>query len=82
MKHIIILTLTAMVIFSSFGCPSKDGFSADVINLKAKGNSIETTFDDDASYATGMDLGLMLKNNEVIPNIDQFLLGFMSVMYD
>ena len=82
MKHTILIALAALFSFSLFGCFSKDGFNNDVINLKAKGNSIETNFEGDASYATGMDLGLMLKTNGVIPEMNEFLLGFMSIMYE
>ena len=82
MKHIIYFMLAAVLSLGLFGCPLKEGFNNDVINLKAKGNSIEATFDADPSYATGMDLGLMLKSNNVIPEINEFLLGFMSVLYN
>jgi FKBP-type peptidyl-prolyl cis-trans isomerase len=40
------------------------------------------TFDKDASYALGMEMGSSLKSDEIYPNIDEFVQGLRDTLYN
>jgi len=63
-KYLLIFTVLFMVL-ALFGCQK---------NNKATGGKSET-FDKDASYAIGMNIGQSLIADGIIPNMDEFFLG-------
>ncbi|MCL1931781.1 MAG: FKBP-type peptidyl-prolyl cis-trans isomerase [Treponema sp.] len=72
MKHTILVIITALFICVLLGC-----------NDKGKtGSSPDETFDKDASYALGMNVGSSLKMDNLYPNIDEFAQGMKDVLTD
>lgn len=59
------------------------GFSGCDANSKTKSGSSsfgEDTFDKDASYALGMNLGASLKDGNIYPDLDEFILGMKDAL--
>ena len=68
MKHILPLTLLAVGLCAFIGCNGKTASGASTA-------AAEETFNKDASYALGMNIGSSLKMDEIHPNMDEFLKG-------
>ncbi|MDR2478738.1 MAG: FKBP-type peptidyl-prolyl cis-trans isomerase [Treponema sp.] len=68
MKHILPLTLLAVCLAAFLGCNGKTTSGSSTA-------AAEETFNKDASYALGMNIGSSLKMDEIHPNMDEFLKG-------
>ncbi|MDR0289381.1 MAG: FKBP-type peptidyl-prolyl cis-trans isomerase [Treponema sp.] len=70
MKHtfLVIALLALLCVFSA--CRSKTGPSA------------EDAFGKDASYAIGLNIGSMLKADDIYPDLDEFTKGMKDALYD
>ena len=72
MKHLLSIVVI-VVVFSTgiYGCGVRTKYGSDV-----------ETFGRDGSYALGMDFGLMLKSNEIYPDMNDFIQGIMDILND
>jgi FKBP-type peptidyl-prolyl cis-trans isomerase len=77
MRHIHEITLTVAVLLCIL-----TSCNADKVAKTGTSSKQTETFDKDASYALGMEMGASFKSDEIYPNIDEFVLGFRDSLYN
>jgi len=74
MKHIYSkIIMTAFVCVLALGSCNESGKS---------GSAKEVNLSNDASYAIGMDIGMMIKQSGIVPNMSEFMKGVKDVLND
>ena len=51
-----------------------------LFGCRRTGSPLVENFDRDASYAIGMDIGMMMAQSGIVPNLDEFLAGVKDVL--
>jgi len=75
MKHIFLVMVAATFFCFFSGCNASD-------KNGTGSSSSEETFDKDASYALGMNIGTSLKGDKLYPNMEEFIKGIKDVLDD
>jgi FKBP-type peptidyl-prolyl cis-trans isomerase len=75
MKHIFLITVLTVFFCVFSGCKADN-------KADAAASAPKETFDKDASYALGMNIGTSLKADNLYPNIEEFLQGVKDSLYD
>ena len=70
----------SLLVIAVFLCAGSLGCNANGKSKTGSSDFGEKTFDKDASYALGMNLGASLKDGDIYPDLDEFILGMRDAL--